>query len=56
MRVIRREVKGMRKKLMRNTTAKMKISLSGIYRLDVPEGKINELEFKMKHNERERND
>ena len=36
---------------MRNTTLKMNILLHGTYRLNIPEENINDLEFKMKHDE-----
>lgn len=48
---IRKAVKGIKMKQMRNTTSKMKFLLSGVYGLDIPEEKITELEFKMKYKE-----
>lgn len=49
---IRKAVKGIKMKQMRNTISKMKFLLSGDYGLDIPEEKITEFEFKMKYKEK----
>ena len=56
MDIMRREVKGLKEKQMRNITSKMKILLRGIFRLNILEKKkkSKELKIKMKHKKKKK--